>query len=141
MSLVVDSSMALAWYFDDERSDESTTVLRRLAGESAVVPAIWPLEVANGLQMAVRRGRITGEYRDASLNDLRSLPIEIDSETNDRAWTATLALAVRLRLTMYDAAYLELALRRRLPLATFDQELVRAARSERVELIQTTNSA
>lgn len=98
---------------------------------------IWPLEVANGLQMAVRRNRITAEYRNASLNDLRLLPVTVDSATNEYAWSATLNLAERLGLTLYDAAYLELALRARLSLATLDAELVRAALAESVPLTET----
>ena len=83
----------------------------------------------------MRRGRIDRAYRDASLADLRSLAITIDPGTNRAAWAATLQLADRFGLTSYDAAYLELALRRRLPLATLDGDLVRAARAENVPLV------
>jgi predicted nucleic acid-binding protein len=93
--------------------------------------------VLNGLQVAVRRGRIDIAYRDASLVDLRSLVITIDRGTNRHAWSATLRLCDRFGLTSYDAAYLELALRRRLPLATLDAELVRAAHASRVPLVGT----
>jgi predicted nucleic acid-binding protein len=93
--------------------------------------------VLNGLQVAVRRGRITAAYRDASLADLQSLVIVIDPDTNQQAWSATLHLCERFGLTPYDAAYLELALRRRLPLATLDGELVRAAQTENVKLVGT----
>ena len=135
MSLVIDSSMTLAWYFEDEKTEESTAVLRQVADTGAVVPALWRLEVLSGLQVALRRGRITLAYRDASLSDLRALPIAIDRSTNRQAWSATLRLCDRFALTPYDAAYLELALRRRLPLATLDGELVRAAQTESVELV------
>jgi len=138
MSLVVDSSMTLAWYFEDEKTDESTAVLHRVGDAGAVVPALWRLEVLSGLQVAVRRGRIDVAYRDASLNDLRSLVIAIDPGTNRQAWSATLRLCDRYGLTPYDAAYLELALRRQLPLATLDRELIRAAGAEKVPLIGTT---
>ncbi|HTT84619.1 MAG TPA: type II toxin-antitoxin system VapC family toxin [Rhizomicrobium sp.] len=77
MSLVIDSSMTLAWYFEDERTEQSIAVLRLVANEGAVVPALWRLEVANGLQMALRRGRIDVTYRDASLTDLRAFAITI----------------------------------------------------------------
>jgi predicted nucleic acid-binding protein len=137
VSLVVDSSMTLAWYFEDEKTDENTAVLHRVVEEGAVVPAHWRLEVLNGLQTAVRRGRIDRAYRDASLVDLRSLAIVIDRGTNRAAWAATLELADRFGLTSYDAAYLEIALRRRLPLATLDGDLVRAARTENVPLVGT----
>ena len=134
MSLVIDSSMTLAWYFEDERTAASIAVLDRVA-EGAMVPALWRLEVLNGLQVAVRRGRISIAYRDASLTDLSSLVIAIDPGTNHQAWSATLQLCDRFGLTPYDAAYLELAQRRRLPLATLDGELVRAAQAENVPLV------
>jgi predicted nucleic acid-binding protein len=135
VSLVVDSSMTLAWYFEDERTDASLAVLDQVAEAGAIVPAHWRLEVVNGLQVAVRRGRIDVAYRDASLADLQSLVIAIDPGTNRQAWSATLRLSDRFRLTSYDAAYLELALRRQLPLATLDGELVRAAQAEHVPLV------
>ena len=137
MSLVIDSSMTLAWYFEDERTAASIAVLNQVAEEGAIVPALWRLEVLNGLQVAVRRGRIDIAYRDASLADLQSVMIAIDPGTNRQAWSATLRLCDRFGLTPYDAAYLELALRRRLPLATLDSELVRAARAESVPLVGT----
>ena len=137
MSLVIDSSMTLAWYFDDERTATSIAVLNQVADAGAVVPALWRLEALNGLQVAVRRGRIDVAYRDASLHDLRSLVIAIDPGTNRQAWSATLRLCDRFGLTPYDAAYLELALRRQLPLATLDRELVRAAQAESVPLVGT----
>ena len=83
----------------------------------------------------MRRRRITPAYRDASLIDLRALAIAIDRGTNRQAWSATLRLCDRFGLTPYDAAYLELALRRRLPLATLDGELARAAQAENVPLV------
>lgn len=135
MSLVLDSSMTLAWYFEDEKTEEGTAVLHRVVEEGAIVPVHWRLEVLNGLQMAVRRGRIDPAYRDASLADLRSLAIATDPSTNRAAWAATRQLCDRFGLTAYDAAYLELAVRRRLPLATLDGDLVRAARAENVPLV------
>jgi predicted nucleic acid-binding protein len=110
-------------------------VLHRVVESGAVVPALWHLEVANGLQVAVRRGRIDQAYRDASLNDLRSLVIAIDPGTSRQAWAATLQLSDRYGLTLYDAAYLELAVRSQLPLATLDGALIRAAQAENVPLI------
>jgi predicted nucleic acid-binding protein len=138
VSLVIDSSMTLAWYFEDEKTAASIAVLNHVAEQGAVVPALWHLEVLNGLQVAVRRGRITAGYRDASLDDLRALVIAIDPETTRQAWVATLSLCERFGLTAYDAAYLELAVRCRLPLATLDGELVRAAKAENVPLVGMT---
>ncbi len=93
----------------------------------AWVPSLWRLEVANSLQTAVRHGRISANVRDASLADLASMRIVIDTDTDTYAWTTTLRLADRFGLTLYDAAYLELAQRRRLPLASLDRELRAAA--------------
>jgi predicted nucleic acid-binding protein len=135
VSFVVDSLMTLAWYFQDERTDSSVAVLRQVVEMSAIVPALWRLEVLNGFQVAVRRGRIDTAYRDVSLADLQTLAIEIDAFTNRQAFSATLRVCDRFGLTAYDAAYLELAQRRQLPLATLDAALMRAARSENVPLV------
>ena len=135
MSLVVDASLTLGWYFEDERSAAGDAVLDRVTEEGGIVPALWRYEVANGLQMAVRRKRIDTTYRNASLAELGLLPITVDRAGDDLVWTTTLALADRFSLTVYDAAYLELAHRRGLPLATGDRALRRAARSLPVELV------
>jgi predicted nucleic acid-binding protein len=135
VSLVIDSSMTLAWCFEDEWTAASLAVLKQVADGDAIVPALWRLEVLNGLQTAVRRGRIDIAYRDASLADLQSLVIAIDPGTNRQAWSATRRLCDRFALTPYDAAYLELAQRRQLPLATLDVALARAARAENVRLV------
>ena len=118
-----------------KKPKSSLAVLRRVADAGAIVPALWRLEVLSGLQVAVRRGRIDSAYRDASLADLQSLVIAIDPATNRQAWSATLRLCERFGLTPYDAAYLELAQRRQLPLATLDAALVRAARADNVQLV------
>jgi predicted nucleic acid-binding protein len=135
MSLVIDSSMTLAWYFEDEKTEASLGVLDRVAETGAVVPVLWRLEVASGLQVAVRRRRITTAYRDASLSDLRALVIAVDPQTDHFAWTATLELSDRYGLTPYDAAYLELALRRTLPLATLDRELLAACKAAGIAVV------
>jgi predicted nucleic acid-binding protein len=129
LSLVIDSSITLAWLFDDERTPQADAVMRQVAKAGAVVPSLWRLEVANGLQSAVRRKRIDAAFRDASIADLRALPITVDTETDRNAWGTTLTLAERSRLTLYDAAYLELAQRLRLPLASLDTELRAAGRA------------
>lgn len=125
--LILDSSIALSWCLPDEaEADEIQSIVAR---HGAVVAAHWPLEVANALLMAVRRQRVDAVFRDAALRDLAALPIVIDAETSSHAWRATLALADAHGLTAYDAAYLELAVRRGLPLATFDAKLRRAAQA------------
>ena len=128
MSLVLDSSATLAWIYQDEVSDVTQQIFELVANSRAWVPTIWRLEVANGLQTGVRRGRIDAAYRDLALGDLALLDISIDQDTDKYAWSSTLRLADRFRLTLYDAAYLELAQRRSLPLASLDEELRAAAR-------------
>lgn len=127
MSLVLDSSMTLAWLFEDENSGLADNILQQVADSGAIVPSLWRLEIANALQMAVRRNRIDATFRDASLTDLSALAIEIDSETDHQAWRTTLHIADSCTLTLYDATYLELAQRLHLPLATLDQALRDAA--------------
>jgi len=134
VSLVLDASLTLGWYFEDERTQEGDAVLDRVTEEGAMVPGLWRYEVANGLQTAVRRKRIDAAYRDASLAELRLLPITVDAAGDELAWTTTLGLADRFGLTIYDAAYLELSHRRGLPLATADRALRAAARALRVDL-------
>ncbi|WP_414832597.1 type II toxin-antitoxin system VapC family toxin [Afifella sp. YEN Y35] len=134
MSLVLDSSVALSWFFRDEQTEISRVLLERVAAEAAVVPSLWRYEIANALQTAVRRQRIDTAFRDRALTNLAALPIEIDPECDDEAWAASTTLAERHRLTVYDAAYLELAQRRSLPLATFDTDLIAAAGEEMVPL-------
>lgn len=107
----------------------------RVLSLGAIAPVIWRLEVANGLAMIRRRGRMTEEDATRALSHLSLMPIEPDPETWSRAWSDTLALAEGHRLTVYDAAYLELALRRRLPLATLDKELREAAGACGVEVV------
>ena len=127
MSLVLDSSATLAWIYSDEVTDGIRLLFASVADAGAFVPALWRLEVANSLTIAIRRGRIDAEFRRAALDDLALLDITIDSNTDTHAWAETLQLADRFRLTMYDAAYLELAYRRGVPLATLDQDLSAAA--------------
>lgn len=135
MTCVVDSSATLAWLLADERNDLTTSVFRLVARNGAVVPSIWPIEVANSLNMAARRDRITHSVRDQHLSDLAQLAIEIDGDTAAHAWHATLKLADMHSLTVYDAAYLELAQRRRLPLATLDKALIGAAAKTGVKIL------
>jgi len=135
MSLVIDSSATLAWLYPEEATEAIGQVFDQVIESGAWVPSLWRLEVANVLEMGVRRRRHDAAFRGASLADLALLPILLDPETHAQAWGATLELAARHRLTLYDAAYLELALRRRMPLATLDGDLRTAAHSERVELL------
>ena len=127
MSLVLDSSATLAWIYSDEVTEGIRQLFDTVADTGAFVPALWRLEVANSLTIAVRRGRIDAEFRRAALDDLAMLEITTDNQTDTHAWAETLQLADRFRLTLYDAAYLELAHRRGVPLATLDEDLSAAA--------------
>jgi predicted nucleic acid-binding protein len=125
--LVLDSSATLAWIYSEETTEAIRRLFDAVADEGAVVPALWRLEVANSLTAAARRGSIHVDFRRAALADLALLDITTDQHTDVRTWDETLRLADRFGLTLYDAAYLELAVRRSLPLATLDQELRAAA--------------
>ena len=126
-AFVLDASIALAWCFDDEATPTTAALLDKLEDETAVVPAIWPLELGNILAGAERRGRLTPTRVSEFLALIGGLDIEIDDETAARALRETLTLARTENLTTYDASYLELAIRRGLPLATKDNQLSRIA--------------
>src|SRR5450432_28393 len=130
--MVIDSSVTLAWVYSAETTEVISSLLARVIKSGAWVPSLWRLEVANVLEMGVRKGRSDAAFRDAALADLALLPITVDPETDRQAWGATAKLAARHRLTLYDASYLELARRRCLPLATLDKELRSAAAAEDV---------
>lgn len=135
MSLVLDGSVTLAWCIEDERTPALIRLLQRVAKHGAIVPAIWRLEVANGLRTAVKRGRIHVVERDGHLADFAGMNIITDSETDRYAWTTTQRLAERFDLTPYDASYLELAQRLSLPLATLDTALRGAAKRAAVDVV------
>lgn len=135
MSLVLDSSATLANLWEDEITDAVRQVFDVIRDYGAWVPSLWRIEIANALEMDVRRGRRPAEFRDGALADLALLSIQIDQETDRQAWSSTLTIAAKYRLTVYDAAYLELSLRRRLPLATLDRQLRAAAESAGVRLL------
>ena len=133
--LVLDVSLSCAWCFADEATAESWAILELLQTGQAQVPALWLWETANVLVQAERRGRISPAAIRTFLGLLEGLPISVDQPSTASAWHDTLALARSHRLTSYDAAYLELALRRGLPLASRDQALQAAARAEGVPLL------
>ena len=137
MTFVIDASVAISWLFADEQTTLSMNLLQQVSGTGAVVPSLWRLEMANSLQTAVKCRRIDAAYRDSMIQKLLMLPIEIDSDTNDYAWTTTLHLADMHRITVYDASYLGLALRRGLPLATRDDQLAAAAAAAGATLLPT----
>ena len=134
-ALVLDASVVLAVPLQETNRDLAVALLALAVEDGAVVPGIWHLEVGNILLLAERRGRIAGADRAAALQDVLKLPLEVDHHTAANAWRNTLVLAERHRLTLYDATYLELSIRRSLPLATFDAALRRAATDAMVKLL------
>lgn len=135
MTLVLDASMTIAWLFDDERTDAAHEIMMRVVANGALVPSLWRLEVANMLRNAVRRGRCDDDFAERSLTRLGQFKLRIDDETDQHAWGATRELSQEQGLTVYDAAYLELALRKALPLASCDRELIEAAERRSVEIL------
>ena len=128
MSVVIDASVALTWCFEDEATAQTDLILDRVRTDGAVVPALWHLELANVLLQAEKRGRIAMGDVATRLELIAELPIATDHEAAARAWREVIALARTERLTAYDAAYLELAVRRGLPLSSLDEALIDAAR-------------
>lgn len=135
MPFVLDCPTALAWVMPDEADDQVKVVLDRLAHDSAVVPELWSLEVCNALLVATRRNRITQHEQENIIADLCNLPIETDRRTHEHAFSSSLGYASKFDLSLYDAAYIELALRRSLPLATLDRKLISACKTAGIETL------
>jgi predicted nucleic acid-binding protein len=135
MPFVLDCSMTMAWIFPDEATKGSTALRESLLEDYALVPTVWPLEVANVLLVATRRKRVQESEWPKLLADLAVLPIEVDRETSERALSDGLQVARRYDLSAYDAVYLELALRRKAPIATLDKNLKSACRRAGVDVL------
>jgi predicted nucleic acid-binding protein len=120
---------------DEVNADVALGVIERVTVEGAVVPSLWRIEVGNALLMAERRNVILPDEGIVIRSRLAALAIKTDDETNLHAWERTMELGKRHGLTLYDSTYLELALRLRLPLASLDKQLRRAASAEKVELL------
>ena len=126
----------MAFVFQDEATSQTDKILDSLGqGAKAFIPALWRWEVGNVLLMAERRKRITTADSNRHLIALQTLPVEMDENASREAWNASLLLARAHQLTLYDAAYLELAIRRGKPLGSLDTELRKAAKSEGVKLL------
>lgn len=134
-AVVIDCSIALAWHLGDEVSKDVVAILETVFEGGALVPNLWHLELASGLQAAARQKRITQTDMDHILADLSQIPVEIDTLTARHAWTRGWVLSLKHGLTPYDAAYLDLAIRHKLPLATLDRALARAATKEQVMVL------
>jgi predicted nucleic acid-binding protein len=136
MSLVLDAALALSWFFRDKQTDAIREVLNNVAKKGAFVPQIFRLEVANGLQSAVRLKLIEPWYRDACLADLACLDIAPDLATHEAAFAESLRLAARFSISVYGASYLELSQRRGLPLAVLDRVLREAGLALGLTLVE-----
>jgi predicted nucleic acid-binding protein len=131
MPFAIDASVVAAWALEENHA-VADAAARRLQSDSAIVPGLWWYELRNVLVIAERRGRLTEHRTTEFLSRIAQLPIVLEQSPDE---AAVLALARRHRLTIYDAAYLELAIRKALPLATLDTALMRAARDEFLPLI------
>lgn len=127
--LVIDASVTVAWCFEDEKTPYTEEVLDKMdGGVEAVVPSLWSFEIVNALLQAERRKRLTAAQATVFLEQLEGFNIVVDSAPRPRIFGWIFLEARQQNLTAYDAAYLELALRRGLPLATLDANLKRAAK-------------
>lgn len=134
MPLVLDNSVVSGWLLKSQATAYSQAIARRLLHDRAVAPALLRLEYANVLRTACKRGRLTAEQAQEAIAELAALPLDLDHESPDPA--QLLALALRHDLSAYDAAYLDLALRRQLPIATQDGALAQAARIAGVGVVE-----
>lgn len=132
MPFVVDASVAACWLLPDEGNRRADAAFARFPGDTAIAPSLWWFEMRNIFVSNERRGRIDSARTSRALALLNGLPIRLDHQPDD---AVLMALARIHQLTAYDAAYLELALRENVPLATLDDALLRAARAEGVALI------
>ncbi len=132
MEYVLDASVALSWFYRDEVTPESAALLETIDSDAPVAPSIWIYELVNSFVVAERRSRITAEQAEASLEQLRALPVEVVAYPEIGA---TRRLAIRAGLSAYDAAYLDLALGRGIPLATRDDRLRAAAEAAGIEVL------
>ena len=135
MAFILDCSVALSWYFMDEETEQTHALREQLIEKSIHVPALWPLEITNVVLAALRRKRISNEDLPELLGDLRELPDEIDRETDAMVWDDTFQLARQFNLSVYDATYLELAIRKKLPIATLDKRLAKACNEAELDLL------
>jgi predicted nucleic acid-binding protein len=138
VAVVIEASLAGSWCFPDERTSYTEAVLNAIShGTEAVAPRLWAYEIRNCLLMGVRRGRITMAHAEAFLEDLKSLPIRL---TDPLSYSRVFALADRHRLTVYDAAYLDIAIREGIPLVSLDKALVRASENLGLPIFQPSGS-
>lgn len=136
-SFVLDASVALSWFFDDEFSPYSDSIAEIMPRSQAVVPIVWPLEMANGFLTAFRRGKLPETKAPSLIGAINRLRVTFDPGIAPEFLTqATLTVGLAHRLSAYDASYLELAMRRGLPLATQDERLRRVADAVGIDILQ-----
>jgi predicted nucleic acid-binding protein len=134
--MIVDASIAIAWVHPGQATPETDALLTAVGqGVRVFAPALWPLEVANALLTLERRKKLRADERVAGLHAIRALPVTLDHEMSTLAFTDLSQMAGELNLSIYDAAYLELAIRLKQPLACRDGPLVDAAKRRRVKVL------
>jgi predicted nucleic acid-binding protein len=133
---VIDASAMMKWCFEDERPPNADLLMKRMVEGGMAAPALFPLEIVNTLWVAERQKRLTAQQASAFIALVESLRIEIDAETPWRAWSETREISRREQLSAYDAAYLELAIRRQARLASYDKALLKAARANKVPILE-----
>ncbi len=134
---VLDCSVTMAWLFEDETTAYTDAILDQLSSNKAIVPALWPLEVSNVLVHAIRHKRISEVQAANFIDALAKLPIQVDEFTASRAMHSIYTLALSEKLTIYDAAYLDLASREKIPIATLDKDLLSAAKRLKIKISGT----
>ena len=134
-SFVVDNSVVMSWCFKDETNQYADTVLDRLSEATAFVPSIWPLEVVNVLLVAERKNRLSEADSARFITLLSQLPIIIEHERPGRVMTGLLSLARANNLSSYDASYLDLSMKKGLPIATLDTRLIETAKKTEVPIL------
>jgi predicted nucleic acid-binding protein len=134
--LVIDNSVVMSWCFKDESNKYADIVLNRLQKSNAVVPPVWPLEVVNVLLVAERMKRLSEADSMRFLTLLNQLPITVEEGQSEEMMLRTLSLAREYRLSSYDASYLDLAMRKGLPIATLDKGLRAAAQKTEVPIFR-----
>ena len=132
---VLDTSVTMAWCFPDEETPETRGLFVRMSANEAIVPAIWPLEVASVLLIGERRQRLTQAQTAQFLQLLRTFAITVDALSPMTTINSVMTLSREHGLSSYDASYLELAIRHGLPLATLDQKLRASAQAVGVSLL------
>jgi predicted nucleic acid-binding protein len=137
LTFVLDTSVSMAWCFTEELDEYAQAVLDALGNDQALVPQLWPLETANVLVLSERKRRLTEKESQRYLSFLSALPIIVDIHTSDRATASILSAARQSGLTAYDAAYLELALREAIPIATRDKAVLNACKKAGIKVFQS----